>query len=91
MNVDSRGSAFVGWAHLFGTRKGDLLLIRMMGPKGEVFAHEETIERTQARAFRASGKRTPAAGWPIGRYTLTVTQTRNGDVLDTITQSFEIN
>lgn len=91
VNVDSRGSAFVGWAHLFGTRKGDLLLIRMMGPKGEVLAHEETIERTQARAFRASGKRTPAAGWPIGHYTLTVTQTRNGDVLDTISQSFEIN
>lgn len=89
--VTRNGAAFVAWAHLFGTRQGDILSIRMVGPNGEVFAHEETIERTQARAFRASGRRTPAAGWPNGSYILTVIQTRNTQVLDTITRSFEIN
>lgn len=89
--VMRQGTGFVAWAHLFGTRTGDLLTIQMIGPAGEVFTHDETLERTQARAFRAFGKRTPAAGWPSGTYTLTVTQTRDADTLDTITQSFEIN
>lgn len=87
----AHGSALVAWAHLFGPRTGDGLTIQMTGPNGKVFDHEETIERTQARAFRAFGKRTPAAGWPAGDYTLTVTHIRGGQPLDTITQNFEIN
>lgn len=89
--VASDGAGFVAWAHLFGTQQGDTLSFQMMGPNGEAFASEETLERTQDRAFRAAGKRTPPAGWPAGSYTLIVTQTRAGDTLDTITQSFEIN
>lgn len=89
--VAANGTAFVAWAHLFGTRTGDQVSIKMVGPNGEVFAHVETLDRTQARAFRAFGKRTPPAGWPFGRYTLTVTQSRNGATLDTISKSYDIN
>lgn len=73
--------ALVLWAYYFGNRAGDVLTLSLSGPAGEVFADSVPLDRTQAQAFRATGKRA-SAPWPAGRYTGTATLTRNGAVID---------
>lgn len=72
--------ALVIWAHLFGPRQGDELTLSITGPEGEVIADTVTIDRTQARSFRAIGRK--GAGWPAGDYTASVVLTRDGIELD---------
>jgi len=71
--------ALVLWAHVFGARAGDTLTLDIMGPKGPVHRARVDLDRTQARLFRASGKRVPTQGWPAGIYRGTV-QMQRGDI-----------
>lgn len=80
--------AIVFWAFAFGSQSGDTLDLRIIGPEGEVFAHRDTLDRTQAQFFRAGGKRLRAA-LPPGLYTGEATLTRDGRALDTITAEIE--
>jgi len=87
----ANGAALVGWVHLFGTRSGDTLTTKITGPSGEVFANSETLSRTQARAFRAGGRKTPRGGWPTGTYQIAFMLTRAGKVIDTEIRTALIN
>jgi hypothetical protein len=70
--------ALVLWASYFGPRDGDELTLAITGPQGEVIRQAIPIDRTQAVAFRAVGKRTPQGGWPAGDYAAEVVMVRNG-------------
>ena len=70
--------ALVLWASYFGPREGDELTLAIIGPQGEVIRQTIPIDRTQAVAFRAIGKRTPQGGWPAGSYAGEVVMTRGG-------------
>lgn len=70
--------ALVLWASYFGPRAGDELTITILGPQGEVIRQTIPIDRTQAVAFRAVGKRSPSGGWPAGPYQGEVILTRSG-------------
>lgn len=70
--------ALVFWAAYFGPKQGDTLTLTITGPGGEVFRQDVAIDRTQAVAFRAGGKRTPAGGWAPGAYTGEAVMTRDG-------------
>ena len=70
--------ALVLWASYFGPRQGDELTLAITGPQGEVIRQTIPIDRTQAIAFRAVGKRTPQGGWPSGSYEGEVVVTRGG-------------
>ncbi|MBU9698091.1 M23 family metallopeptidase [Rhodobacteraceae bacterium HSP-20] len=70
--------ALVLWASYFGPRQGDELTLAITGPQGEVIRQTIPIDRTQAIAFRAVGKRTPQGGWPAGSYSGEIALTRNG-------------
>ena len=87
----SDSPAMVAWVHLFGPRDGDTLQMTMTGPDGVVFENTQTLSRDQARAFRAFGRRTPAQGWPAGRYELSVVHTRDDAVLDRAVQTFQVD
>ncbi len=80
--------AIVVWAHLFGPRQGDALALSITGPTGEVIADTVTIDRTQARSFRAIGRKGTA--WPAGDYTATAVLTRDGVELDHSTASYTL-
>ncbi len=82
--------ALVLYAHLFGTRAGDLLVIRLVGPRGTVFASEIVLEQTQARSFRALGKRRPDTGWVVGQYTGTATLLRDEEIVSDIKLDFDL-
>ena len=60
--------ALVVWAYLFGLQAGDAVLFRLTGPEGELLTERSVIEKPQAQAFRAVGRKLKAAEWPAGRY-----------------------
>ncbi len=75
--------ALILWAHLFGTRAGDALRLRLIGPAGVVADQTAPFDRTQARAMRYAGRRAPPGGWPAGAYAGVVTLMRDGRALET--------
>lgn len=79
--------ALVIWAAYFGPRAGDQLTLSITGPQGEVISQTLPVERTQALAFRAIGKRLPPGGWPAGDYSGEVVMMRGTSELgrETIT------
>lgn len=81
--IPARGDALVLWAFLHGGRVGDRLLLAIRDADGaEVHAQTVTLDRTQAQLFRASGRRTPAEGWPPGHYRGEVRLIRDGGEID---------
>ncbi|MEY4983353.1 MAG: hypothetical protein RIR62_1619 [Pseudomonadota bacterium] len=59
--------ALVVWAYFFGARQGDRLTLSITGPEGEVIRQDITLDRTQAQAFRATGRKARGP-WPAGAY-----------------------
>ncbi|MCU0732418.1 MAG: M23 family metallopeptidase, partial [Hyphomonas sp.] len=79
-SLTQEASALVIWATYFGPRAGDRIHSHITGPEGFVFEDAYTVERDQAQAMRATGRRKPANGWPLGVYTAILTYVR-GDAL----------
>jgi len=80
--LQQQAPALVVWAHLFGTRAGDVLDLSITGPGGEVSRQSVALDKTQARMFRASGKRIPTGGWAPGAYTGEAVLLRSGTELE---------
>jgi hypothetical protein len=70
--------ALVFWAHLFGTQAGDELRLLIEGPGGVFLDQTVSLERTQARAFRASGRKLGPATRLSGTYHGTAILLRGG-------------
>lgn len=69
--------ALVVWAYFFGAQAGDVLTLSITGPGGEVIRQEVTLDRTQAQAFRAAGRKARGA-WPAGDYAGAAVLVRDG-------------
>lgn len=91
MNLRANDAALVGWAFVYMARLGDILEITITGPKGREVNHSQVIKRNQAQMFRATGRRTPAGGWPKGNYLLDVTLTRDGTPIDQAIHAFRLD
>lgn len=76
--------ALVFWAQLYGTRKGDRLTLRLFGPEGALVEESFTLDRPQARAFRAIGRKLRDASWPPGTYHGTARLMRDGAEIDRV-------
>ncbi|MEH7828386.1 M23 family metallopeptidase [Gemmobacter denitrificans] len=74
--------ALVVWAYLFGTRAGDRLQLTLTGPQGEVVADTIALDRTQAQAMRAIGRKLRDSRWPPGRYQGQAILLRDGAEVD---------
>ncbi|TNF20304.1 MAG: M23 family metallopeptidase [Rhodobacteraceae bacterium] len=83
-------TALVGYGYAFGVRSGDVMEIGIDGPSGEVITQRVTMDRTQATAFRAAGRKRQPRGWPVGDYLLTVRLLRAGEVLSERTRSLSL-
>lgn len=60
--------ALVFWAHFFGLRAGDAIVLTLRGPDGALLAEDRhRIDRVRAQQFRAAGRRARGA-WPPGIY-----------------------
>ena len=60
--------ALVVWTYLFGLQAGDAILFRLTGPEGDILTERSVIEKPQAQAFRAVGRKLKTAEWPAGQY-----------------------
>lgn len=74
--------ALVVWAHYFGNRAGDTLRLSIIAPNGDpVIEKDLTLDRPQAQAFRAIGRKQNVAVAP-GPYKINATLIRNGQIVD---------
>ena len=78
----ARGDALVIWSYLFGVRKNDILRLDLRGPDRITIARDIEIERNQAQAFRAIGKKRKSESWPAGRYAGEANLLRDGVEID---------
>ncbi len=81
-DLPASAPALVVWAYYFGPRQGDEISLAITGPQGEVIAQRLPIERTQAIAFRAIGRKLSTDGWPPGSYKGTAALLRDGAEID---------
>lgn len=71
--------ALVFWTEVLNLRNGDRLVQSLHGPDGrELARHAEPFAKNRAVHFQMLGRKRPAAGWPPGAYTGTVTVEREG-------------
>lgn len=79
--LPSDATGLVLWGYAFGTRQGDVMEFNIAGPDG--WQHHQRVEfgKDQAQLFRASGRKRPQQGWPVGSYNGTVTLERGDQVL----------
>ncbi len=77
--------ALVLWVHLFGLRKGDLIVFAISGPGGLSFAGRTPVEADTARMMRFFGKRLGDRGrWPAGEYRGRASLMRNGEEIGAV-------
>ncbi|MEG3660596.1 M23 family metallopeptidase [Celeribacter halophilus] len=81
--------ALVVYGFSYGGRAGDILRLSIFGPEGEVVSQDSTLDKTQARQFRAVGKRNPGS-WPVGGYSATVQMIRDDTLIDQREERFQI-
>ncbi|MHA6264910.1 M23 family metallopeptidase [Arenibacterium sp. CAU 1754] len=77
---DAGGLVLFGYA--FGGQAGDVVRLTIAGPKGAMLDQSLTLEKDQARYFRAAGKKLKTDRWPAGNYLGTVSLIRAGKELD---------
>ncbi|MFC4671294.1 M23 family metallopeptidase [Seohaeicola nanhaiensis] len=88
LGTDAAGLVIFGLG--YGLQQGDVLTLTISGPEGEVIRTPITLDKDQAQAYRAAGKKRPAGGWPAGRYLGTVTLTRDGTSLGELTREISL-
>lgn len=82
--LPTRAPALVIWAYFFGPQAGDALIFTLTGPAGEVLTDRVALDRTQALAFRAVGRKLKTEGWPAGAYMGEVRMMRGPDALSSL-------
>lgn len=76
-SVAQDAPALVLWGYAYGANAGDVMIIEITGPKGNLIRQKIQMQKHQAQFFRAAGKRNKGAGWPKGQYSGTITILRN--------------
>lgn len=89
-DLPANAHALVVWTYLYGARPGDAILATLTGPEGEILTERTVLEKTQAQAFRAVGRRLKTDGWPKGRYTGTARLMRGPVEIGSRTISIEV-
>lgn len=91
VQITPTSPALVLWAQYFGNHAGDMLQLTLTDPEGIPLAQTFPLDRAQARAFRAFGKRLGnPAGWPRGAWQAEAILTRAGQPIDRQTLRFQI-
>lgn len=76
--LSSNDVALVFWVHLYGTRAGDEIQMKITGPKDAFFDQTVTLDRTQAQAFRAGGRQLHEGNRVPGTYKGVARHIRDG-------------
>jgi hypothetical protein len=79
-NPTSSWPALVAYMWAINLSKGDQITVTLQGPGGVEATNSVTLDRSKAQYLLFSGKKRPAAGWPVGEYRGSVTVTNKGEV-----------
>ncbi len=90
-DLTTTSPAMVVWGYLYGAQKNDVVQLQIHGPKGEVIAHSDILDKDQAQLFRAAGKRLRAPNWPQGNYHGIARLIRDGILVDSKTIELTLN
>ncbi len=82
-NFTPSSKNLVVYGFAYGIRQNDVMRLSITGPEGEVIKQDVEMSKSQARSFRAIGKKRRWSLWPTGTYEGSVTLLRDGQ---TITQ-----
>lgn len=82
--------ALVAWVYLFGAQAGDQVHYTEKTAEGDLIMDFFPLEKTQAAAFRAFGKKRSRDAWPPGVYQTTFTHKRGDLVLGTMTATVTV-
>lgn len=67
--VAADAAALVFWVDVFGTRDGDVEILRILGPDGApVVEISDRHDRNRAQWFKFAGRKRPDGGWATGVY-----------------------
>ncbi len=75
-DISTDAPALVVFGFGFGIQAGDIMRLSITGPQGDVITDDIELEKTQARSYRAIGKKRKSQRWPSGDYLGAVTLMR---------------
>ena len=86
----NQSPAIVIAAFGFGVRKGDIVTLRIEGPRSTVSEHSVTMDRKQAQFMRSGGKKLSRRIWRSGEYHATATMTRDGQIISELKSAITV-
>jgi len=81
VTLTTNSKAIVGYAHAFGVKRNDQLMINITGPMGFSIKKSFVLEKNQAQVTRSIGKK-HTQDWVRGMYQVQVQLIRNGITTD---------
>ena len=88
--LTNQSPAIVIAAFGFGVREGDIVTLRIDGPRSTVFGHSVTMDRNQAQFIRSGGKKLSRRIWRSGEYHSTATMTRDGQIISELKSAITV-
>ena len=88
--LTNQSIAIVIAAFGFGVQKGDIVTLRIDGPRSAVFEHSVTMDRNQAQFMRSGGKMLSRRTWRSGEYHATATMTRDGQMVSKLKSAITV-
>lgn len=89
--ISAMAPALVIYGFGFGIRAGDVMQLSIVGPEGEVIADDIIMEKTQARSFRAIGKKRKLQPWTNGEYQGSVKLLRDDAIIRELETTVSVN
>ena len=88
--LTNQSPAIVIAAFGFGVQKGDIVTLRIDGPRSKVFERSVTMDRNQAQCMRSVGKKLSRRTWRSGEYHATATLTRDGQMISELKSAITV-
>lgn len=83
--------AFLIWAGFYGVRAGDIITLKVLNEKGQAILNREiTQDKTRARQFYYTGRKTEQTPLAAGTYYGAITLKRGADIIRTKTLSLDV-
>ena len=85
-----QSTAIVITAYRFGVQKGDILILRIDGPRSTLFERRVTMDHNQAQFMRSGGKKLSRRVWRSGGYYAMATMTRDGQIISELKSAITV-
>ena len=88
--LTNQSPAIVIAAFGFGVQKGDIVTLRVDGPRSTLFEHSVTMDHNQAQFMRSGGKKLSRRNWRSGEYRAIAMMTRDGQIISELKSAITV-